>query len=176
MGMSEKGKDRCDLEYERSEDDFNFKWIAQDNAICDVCHGIGAKVEFSCTQRDYASDKTRKICKTLQTHKNALWICPTCMKTLMQKQSIINTQNLNQPMACHYCGGYAKRRQLHYEVKEGENRYANEHHEDGSLKWTFLECNKCGRSTTAFCYEYQATDAWNRGKTELRDWNIGEEE
>ena len=51
-------------------------------------------------------------------------------------------------------------------LEDGEDRYKCEHHEDGSLKWTYLECDKCGRKTLAYCYEYQATELWNEGKTE----------
>ena len=51
-------------------------------------------------------------------------------------------------------------------IKQKEDE--DDNHEDGSLKWTWLECDGCGRATEAYCYEYQSTDYWNKGKAERR--------
>ena len=72
-----------------------------------------------------------------------------------------------EPKPCPICGKKPVRKQLHFAVGEGENRYDNEHHEDGSLKWTWLECERCGRKTNAYCYEHQATDMWDADKVEV---------
>lgn len=74
-----------------------------------------------------------------------------------------------EPKPCPICGRKPVRKQLHFKVGEGENRWDNEHHEDGSLKWTWLECENCGIGTQAYCYEHQATDLWNAGKYEVND-------
>lgn len=166
--MIEQGNDRYGAEYKRTDNDFHFKWLEQDNCVCNICHGTGAKIEFRYITRDYASDRQKnKICKTLQAHEHSFWICPKCLDNLNTKKSAINESNLRQPKPCPYCGGHAIRKQCHFKVGEGEDRYRNEHHEDGSLKWTWLECDGCGRKTLAYCYEYQATDLWNKGKAEM---------
>ncbi|MBQ9325160.1 MAG: hypothetical protein IJ246_05260 [Clostridia bacterium] len=80
-----------------------------------------------------------------------------------------------EPKPCVYCGGKAVRKQLHFKPEPGEDVYKCEHHEDGSLKWSYLECEKCGRSTGAYCYESQSTRAWNNGEVKAMDkwkWRI----
>lgn len=74
-----------------------------------------------------------------------------------------------EPKPCPICGTKPIRKQCHFKVGEGENRYDNEHHEDGTLKWTWLECETCGRKTLAYCYEHQATDFWNEDKIDGGD-------
>ena len=74
-----------------------------------------------------------------------------------------------EPKPCPICGTKPIRKQCHFKVGEGENRYDNEHHEDGTLKWTWLECETCGRKTLAYCYEHQATDLWNEDKIDDGD-------
>lgn len=44
--MKETGIDNFGAEYKRTEKDFNFRWLEQDNGICNICHGTGAKIEF----------------------------------------------------------------------------------------------------------------------------------
>lgn len=163
----EQGTDRLGAEYARGNNDFGFRWLEYDNRVCGVCHGTGAKVEFRYVTRDYRSSKTKKICKNLQAHEHSVWLCPACIKSLNEKKSIIIEQNLKEPKPCPYCGGHAERKQLHFKPEEGEDLYKNEHHEDGSWKWSYLECNGCGRKTKAYCYEYQSTDLWNQGEAEL---------
>ena len=165
--MTEQGTDIGGWEYKRTPNDFHFRWLEQNNCICSVCHGTGAKIEFRYVTRDYESARRKgKICKNLQAHEHSFWICPKCIESLNRAKSIINERNLTQANPCPYCGGKAIRKQCHFKVGEGEDRYRNEHHEDGSLKWTWLECGNCNRRTQAYCYEYQATDLWNQGKAE----------
>ena len=173
--MTEQGKDRYGCEYVRKDNDFLFKWLGQDNCVCSICHGTGAKVEFRYITRDYASAKTGKICQTLQEHEHSFWICPKCIKNLNTRKSIIHEENLMEPIPCLYCGGVAIRKQLDFVPAENEDMWKNEHHEDGSLKWSYLECNKCGRKTSAYCYEHQSTELWNQGKTELPVKEIDDE-
>ncbi len=163
--MTEQGTDRYRAEYKRTDNDFHFKWLEQDNCVCNICHGTGAKIAIRYITRDYLGKKG-KICDTLQAHEHNVWICLKCLENLKTKKSIINERNFVQIKPCKYCGGNAIRKQLHFKLEEGEDRYKCEHHEDGSLKWTYLECDKCGRKTAAYCYEYQATELWNEGKTE----------
>ena len=176
--MTEQGTDRHGAEYKRTDDDFHARYLEQDNCVCSICHGIGAKIEIRYVVRNYESARVKKkICKNLQAHEHSLWICPKCINNFKQKLSVINERNLTQPKPCPYCGGNAIRKQCHFKVGEGESRYKNEHHEDGSLKWTWLECDSCGRATEAYCYEYQATDYWNKGKAERKskacaDWTF----
>ena len=167
--MTEQGTDRYGAEYKRTDNDFHVRYLEQDNGLCSICHGTGAKIEIRYIVRNYESARVKKkICKNLQAHERSLWICPKCINNFKQKLSVINERNLTQPKPCPYCGGNAIRKQCHFKVDEGESRYKNEHHEDGSLKWTWLECDSCGRATEAYCYEYQATDNWNKGKAERR--------
>ena len=39
----EQGSDRYGSEYKRTDNDFGFRWLDQDNCICDICHGTGGK-------------------------------------------------------------------------------------------------------------------------------------
>lgn len=133
--MTEQGIDRYGAEYKRTNNDFHVRYLEQDNGVCSVCHGIGAKIEIRYVVRNYESARVKKkICKNLQAHERSLWICPKCIDNFKQKLSVINERNLAQPKPCPYCGGNAIRKQCHFKVGEGENRYKNEHHEDGSLK------------------------------------------
>lgn len=104
--MTEQGTDRYGAEYKRTDNDFHFKWLEQDNCVCNICHGTGAKIEFRYITRDYASGRQKKkICKTLQAHENSFWICPKCLDNLNTKKSAINKKkNLRQPKPCLYCG------------------------------------------------------------------------
>lgn len=167
--MTEQGTDRYGAEYKRSDNDFHVRYLEQDSGICNICHGTGAKLEIKYITRDYQNGRTKKICKNLQSHEHSLWICPKCVSTFKRKKSAVNMDNLKQPKPCPYCGGNAVRKQIHFKAGDGENRYKNEHHEDGSLKWTWLECDGCGRKTDAYCYEYQSTDLWNKAKAELKE-------
>lgn len=42
--MTEKGIDRYGAEYKRTNNDFHIRYLEQDNGICSVCHGTGAKI------------------------------------------------------------------------------------------------------------------------------------
>lgn len=85
--MIEQGTEQGGWEYKRTSNDFTFRWLQQDNCVCSVCHGTGAKIEFRYITRDYESDRVRnKICKNLQAHEHSFWICPKCLKTLVAKQ------------------------------------------------------------------------------------------
>lgn len=76
--------DNYGAEYKRTPNDFHFRRLEQDNCVCSICHGTGAKVEFRYVTRDYQSPRTKKICKTLQAHEHSFWICPTCAETLVK--------------------------------------------------------------------------------------------
>ena len=82
--MTEHGVDWLGAEYKRTEHDFSFRCLEQDDCCCSICHGIGAKWEFRYVTRNYQSPKTKKICKTLQAHERSLWICPMCLENMVQ--------------------------------------------------------------------------------------------
>ena len=86
----------------------------------------------------------------------------------MMKDALKKKKDI-EPKPCAFCGGKAIRKQIHFKPDIGEDVYTNEHHEDGTLKWSYLECDKCGRTTGAYCYEEQSTQAWNDGKAVIRD-------
>jgi hypothetical protein len=168
MNEEQKGVDRLGTEYARASDDFKFTVLNGETHICSICHGTGAKLEIEGTIRDYASDKNPKhICKTLQKHSFSLWICPTCYETLKRARSMVDERDIKDPRPCLYCGGLAIRKQIY----SCEVDFKNIYHEDGSLKWSYLECKGCGRKTSAYCYEYQSTEQWNQGKAFLEEGN-----
>ena len=84
--MSEQGTDNYGAEYKRTSNDFHFKLLEQDNCICSICHGTGAKIEFRYVTRNYESARRKgKICESLQAHEHSFWICPTCVDNLVNK-------------------------------------------------------------------------------------------
>ena len=96
--MTEQGTDRHGVEYKRTNNDFHVRYLEQDNGLCSVCHGTGAKIEIRYIVRNYESARVKKkICKTLQAHERSLWICPKCIDNFKQKLSVINERNLAQP-------------------------------------------------------------------------------
>ena len=77
----EQGVDKLGCEYKRTNHDFIVKPLAQDNCICNICHGTGAKWAVRYVTRDYASDRQKnRICNTLQAHGHNFWICPACLE------------------------------------------------------------------------------------------------
>lgn len=44
-------------------------------------------------------------------------------------------------------------------------------HEDGTKKWTYLKCPKCGTCTLAYCYEITSTQMWNKQKNLVKGGN-----
>jgi hypothetical protein len=93
--MVEQGIDSYGAEYKRTDNDFHFKWLEQDNCMCNICHGTGAKIEFRYITRDYASNRqSKRICKTLQAHENSFWICPKCLDNLNTKKSVIHAPTI----------------------------------------------------------------------------------
>ena len=44
--MAEQGTDRYGAEYKRTDNDFHIRYLEQDNGICSVCHGTGAKMNL----------------------------------------------------------------------------------------------------------------------------------
>lgn len=81
--MSEQGIDAYGAKFKRTSDDFLFRWLEEDNYLCNICHGTGAKIELQYFTRNYASARRRNvICKTLQTHEHSFWICPKCLDNL----------------------------------------------------------------------------------------------
>lgn len=81
--MIEKGVDNYGAEYKRTPNDFSFGLLTQENCVCDICHGTGAKWKFRYVTRNYKSDKTERICKTLQAHEHIFWICPKCLQNFI---------------------------------------------------------------------------------------------
>ena len=81
--MTEQGTDRHGAEYKRTTNDFRFRLLEQDNCVCSVCHGIGAKIELRYVTRNSESARRRgKICKTLQAHEHSFWICQRCLDNM----------------------------------------------------------------------------------------------
>lgn len=81
--VTEQGVDRYGAEYKRTTNDFRFRLLEQDNCVCSVCHGTGAKIEIRYVTRNYESARRRgKICKNLQAHGHTVWICPRCIESL----------------------------------------------------------------------------------------------
>ena len=104
--MTEQGTDRYGAEYKRTNNDFHVRYLKQDNGVCSVCHGTGAKIEIRYVVRNYESAMVKKkICKNLQAHGRSLWICPKCIDNFKQKLSVINERNLAQPeiIRCRDC-------------------------------------------------------------------------
>ena len=88
--MTEQGTDRYGAEYKRTGNDFHVRYLEQDNGVCSVCHGTGAKIEIRYVVRNYGSARVKKkICKNLQAHERTLWICPKCINNFRQKLSVI---------------------------------------------------------------------------------------
>ena len=98
--MTEHGTDRYGAEYKRTSNDFRFKALPYDNHVCSVCHGTGAKIEFEYVARNYESARRKgKICKTLQAHGRSVWICPVCVKNMMEKWTMFYRQvSGNEPL------------------------------------------------------------------------------
>ena len=84
--MTEQGTDRYGAEYKRTNNDFYFKWLEQDNCVCNICHGKGAKIEIRYITRNYLGKKG-KICKALQAHEHNVWICLKCLENLKTKKT-----------------------------------------------------------------------------------------
>lgn len=80
--MTEQGIDSFGCEYKRTEHDFVFRHIQQENCCCSICHGTGAKYKFRYVIRNYKSPRTAKICKTLQAHERSFWICQECLDNM----------------------------------------------------------------------------------------------
>ena len=84
--MIEQGIDCYGAEYKRTSNDFHFRKLLQDNCVCSICHGTGAKIEFEYVTRNYESARKKgKICKTLQAHGHSFWICNICLTNLNEK-------------------------------------------------------------------------------------------
>lgn len=88
---------------------------------------------------------------------------------LVKLENALEKKKRTEPEPCVFCGGKAVRKQLHFKPEPGEYVYKCEHHKDGSLKWSYLECEKCGRATYAYCYEDQSTKVWNDGEAKLKE-------
>ena len=83
--MTLQGTDKYGDEFKRTYNDFHFRKLKEDNYVCNICHGAGAKIEFEYVTRDYRSPRTKKICKNLQAHRHCVWICPDCLDNLVNK-------------------------------------------------------------------------------------------
>lgn len=86
--MIKQGVDNYGAEYKRTAHDFSFKFLTQDNCVCSICHGTGAKWGFRYVTRNYQSPRTKKICKTLQAHEHSVWICPECLQNLTERTGV----------------------------------------------------------------------------------------
>jgi hypothetical protein len=81
-----EGIDHYGAEYKRTSNDFNIMWLDQDNRVCNICHGTGAKISIRYITRNYESARRRgKICQKLQAHEHIVWICPACIANFIQK-------------------------------------------------------------------------------------------
>lgn len=81
-GINEHGTDRYGAEFKRTPNDFRLRYLTQDNCVCGICHGTGAKWEFVYVTRNYRNPITKRICKTLQAKAHSFWICPRCLENL----------------------------------------------------------------------------------------------
>lgn len=87
--MTEQGIDSYGAEYKRTDKDFNVRYIEQNNCVCSVCHGTGAKIEILYVVRNYESTRAKnKICKNLQAHERCIWICQACISNFKRKLSV----------------------------------------------------------------------------------------
>lgn len=82
--MTQQGIDLGGWEYKRTSNDFHFRRLEQDNCVCSICHGTGAKIEVRYITRNYKSAKG-KICKNLQAHEHSIWLCLPCMTNFSKK-------------------------------------------------------------------------------------------
>ena len=89
--MIEQGTDSYGAEYKRTSNDFTVRPLTQDNCICNICHGTGAKWAIRYVTRNYQSARTKKICKTLQAHEHSFWICPKCLQNFTELTGVIVT-------------------------------------------------------------------------------------
>lgn len=80
--IDEHGTDRYGAEFKRTSNDFRLRYLTQDNCVCGICHGVGAKWEFVYVTRNYRNPRTKRICKTLQAEARSFWICPRCLENL----------------------------------------------------------------------------------------------
>lgn len=59
---------------------------------------------------------------------------------------------------CPFCGEYdIVRNQLRFADSTQENMT----HKDGTGKWTYIECSRCGIHTGSYCYEHTSLEHWN---------------
>lgn len=88
----EQGTDNYGAEFKRTSSDFNFRVLTQDNCVCNICHGTGARIEFEYVTRNYESARSKgKICDSLQAHEHSFWICPACIENMVCKsKGLIN--------------------------------------------------------------------------------------
>ena len=82
--MIKQGVDDYGAEYKRTSHDFFLRFLTQDNCVCGICHGTGAKWEFRYVTRNYQSARTKRICKTLQAHEHSVWMCPKCLQNFTE--------------------------------------------------------------------------------------------
>ena len=103
--MIEKGVDHYGAEFKRTSNDFHFRKLEQDNCICSICHGTGAKIEFRYVIRNYESARRNgKICKELQAHERSFWICPVCIENLVKKSDGLVKVLVNESQENEYNG------------------------------------------------------------------------
>lgn len=62
-------------------------------------------------------------------------------------------------LPCPFCGDKDIRR---HQIWFADSTPKGMRHDDGTLKWTYLKCSRCSNQTSAYCYEHQALDNWNR--------------
>lgn len=86
--QAEHGTDDFGAEYKRTQNDFHLRFLTQENCVCGICHGCGAKWEFRYVTRNYKSPRTGKICKTLQAHEHSFWLCPKCLENMAKNTGI----------------------------------------------------------------------------------------
>lgn len=98
--MTEQGVDNYGAEFKRTSNDFKFKRLEQDNCVCSICHGTGAKLEFRYITRNYESARVKnRICKDLQAHEHSFCMISDDYKERFKaeyKQLIIRLDRLNK--------------------------------------------------------------------------------
>lgn len=80
--MIKQGVDDYGAEYKRTSHDFSFKFLTQDNCVCNICHGIGAKWGFRYVTRNYQSPRTKRFARHYRLMSTAFGYALSAYKIL----------------------------------------------------------------------------------------------
>ena len=61
---------------------FNMGYSSTESCQCDICHRTGKVLKVEYYTKNYRSERTGKICETLQKHRHSIWICKKCFQDL----------------------------------------------------------------------------------------------